>query len=55
MYNCKHFILVNSSFAWWGAYLSSFKDKVIIAPDKWYTMTKQRPDIYFDSMVLIEV
>ena len=55
MYNCKHFVLVNSSFAWWGAYLSSNKDKLIIAPSKWYNSARQKPDIYFDSMLLIDV
>jgi len=31
----KYFIIPNSSFAWWGAWMSQEKDKIIIAPKKW--------------------
>ena len=33
MSQCKHFIVIPSSFNWWGAYLSKNKDKIIIRPD----------------------
>lgn len=36
MSQCKYHIIANSSFSWWGAWLSNFKEKIIIAPRKWF-------------------
>lgn len=47
---CKHNIIANSSFSWWGAWLNTNTEKMVIAPKKWFANTNA-PDIYPDEWI----
>ncbi len=36
MMSCKHFIIPNSSFAWWAAWLSDSRNKIVITPQNYF-------------------
>jgi hypothetical protein len=52
---CHHFIISNSSFSWWSAWLSKSTDKVVITPDTWFgpDIQENTKDIYCENWVKI--
>ena len=52
MSQCKHHIVANSSFSWWGAWLNDSKKKCVIAPARWFN-NQDCHDIYTEEMIKI--
>jgi hypothetical protein len=54
MIACKHFIIPNSTFAWWAAWLSESNETIVITPRKWFAnevMQAQAIDIIPDRWI----
>jgi hypothetical protein len=53
MSQCKHNIISMSSFSWWGAWLNTNPDKIVISPNKWASRFVKCMDIIPDRWIKI--
>lgn len=55
MSKCKHHIIANSSFSWWGAWLGINPDKIVISPKQWQAdPSRKTPDLIPGDWIIIE-
>ena len=58
MARCRHNIIANSSYSWWGAWLNPNEGKRVIAPARWLTSTQMAArnvlDLYPDDWILLK-
>jgi hypothetical protein len=40
MSQCRHHVIANSSFSWWGAWLNQYPEKLIVYPNRWFKEKK---------------
>lgn len=52
MSKCRHHVISNSTFSWWGAFLNNNSNKSVVIPSKWYS-DKENPEIYFDNWIKV--
>ena len=52
---CHHFIISNSSFSWWAAYLSRNTNKIVVSPQTWFGPEgpKQWDEMYCKDWIIL--
>ncbi len=50
---CDNFVIANSTFSWWGAWLKKSIDKKIIAPKTWFIKEEMNGDIIPDKWIIM--
>jgi hypothetical protein len=51
---CRHHIIANSTFSWWGAWLNARHDKQVIAPARWLGFDTIKLAVYCPEWTLLD-
>lgn len=54
MSRCRHHIICNSTFSWWGAWLNPRENKTVIMPERWFRHC-ETPDICPDKWIKVPI
>lgn len=50
---CRHHIIANSSFSWWGAWLNASAGKIVVAPKRWFANQTDVRDLFPQGWVTL--
>lgn len=51
MSTCKHHVIANSTFSWWGAWLAQTNKQIVVAPKKWFNTGTSSADLIPDRWI----
>lgn len=54
MYSCQHFIISNSTFAWWAQYLGRREGKIVFCPRKWFANPSWHSNLVKDDFQFVD-